>query len=93
MNGDQRIVATVGLLLVLFVIFGIYRSTISAILFNSASAPGAGPLEVPKNLSPLGGSTGTASGPRDYLPGSSGLGPGALPSEPTTNPTNPQGFI
>lgn len=49
MNDDQKLVATIGLVLILLVIFGTYRATLSAILFDAppSTSSGAAPLVPP----------------------------------------------
>jgi hypothetical protein len=59
MNQDQKMVATLGLILILFVFFTTYRATLSAILFNgppsnSTIGPNLGG-GIGSLLNPLGG--------------------------------------
>lgn len=53
MNSDQKMVATIGLILILLVIFGVYRKTLTSILFNApAGNTNYGP-NLPSLLNPL----------------------------------------
>ena len=74
MNSDQKMIATMGLILILFVVFGVYRKTISAILFN---APPQNTNIGPNLLGPLSGlvsnpvPSATAPPPTDHTNGAS----------------------
>lgn len=73
MNSDQQMVAMVGLILILFVVFTTYKGTLSAIFFNSANgspeifesggkvSTGASTTAFNTNMVPTGLQTGTVN--------------------------------
>ena len=96
MNPDQKTVAMIGLVLILFVIFGSYKSTLAGIFFtpDTGTASGASVSDV---TIPSSGTNPTGTSPvltQTTTPGAGGFNPGlggiTLPTAPLDGPPMPQ---